>query len=95
MHWLASLLICNCVLTLLTSQHGCPCVLRTTASCILSSPGDCRLQAKSTRDSFLQVFPEVFESLFRLCSDADTNVQNAASFLDNLVKVCACVRVLV
>ncbi|KAL4855248.1 hypothetical protein ACK3TF_004229 [Chlorella vulgaris] len=42
--------------------------------------------AKSTRDSFLQVFPEVFESLFRLCSDADTNVQNAASFLDNLVK---------
>lgn len=55
-------------------------------------------QAKSTRDSFLQVFPEVFEALFRLCSDADTNVQNAASFLDNLCKVggsrgpawCAC-----
>lgn len=42
--------------------------------------------AKSTRDSFLAVFPEVFEALFRLCSDADTNVQNAASFLDNLVK---------
>jgi hypothetical protein len=44
-------------------------------------------QAKSTRDSFLQVFPEVFDALFRLCSDADTNVQNAASFLDNLCKV--------
>ena len=46
-----------------------------------------RMQAKSTRDSFLQVFPEVFDALFRLCSDADTNVQNAASFLDNLCKV--------
>ncbi len=46
------------------------------------------LQAKSTREHFLQVFPEVFEALFRLCSDADANVQNAASFLDNLVKVC-------
>ncbi|KAL4449453.1 hypothetical protein ABPG77_007097 [Micractinium sp. CCAP 211/92] len=42
--------------------------------------------AKSTREHFLQVFPEVFEALFRLCSDADANVQNAASFLDNLVK---------
>ncbi|KAL4443824.1 hypothetical protein ABPG75_011561 [Micractinium tetrahymenae] len=42
--------------------------------------------AKSTRESFLQVFPEIFEALFRLCSDADANVQNAASFLDNLVK---------
>ncbi|EFN60046.1 hypothetical protein CHLNCDRAFT_133275 [Chlorella variabilis] len=42
--------------------------------------------AKSTRDTFLQVFPDVFDALFRLCSDADTNVQNAASFLDNLVK---------
>ncbi|PRW60313.1 VAC14-like protein isoform X1 [Chlorella sorokiniana] len=42
--------------------------------------------AKSTRESFLQVFPDVFDALFRLCSDPDANVQNATAFLDRLVK---------
>lgn len=36
---------------------------------------------------FQQVFPEVFDALFRLCSDPDANVQNATAFLDRLVKV--------
>lgn len=29
-----------------------------------------------------QVFPEVFDALFRLCSDADTNVQAGATRFD-------------
>lgn len=49
-------------------------------------PPHVHAQAKSTRDSFLQVFPDVFDALFRLCSDPDANVQNATAFLDRLVK---------
>lgn len=33
-------------------------------------------------------FSEVFDAMFRLCADSETNVQNAVQFLDNLVKVC-------
>lgn len=32
-------------------------------------------------------FSEVFDAMFRLCADSETNVQNAVQFLDNLVKV--------
>ena len=32
-------------------------------------------------------FHDVFDALFRLCADSEANVQNAAQFLDNLVKV--------
>lgn len=43
--------------------------------------------AKSTRQSFLAVFPQTFDGLFHLCADSDANVQNATAFLDRLVKV--------
>lgn len=42
--------------------------------------------AKSTRGPFLAVFSEVFDALFRVCADVDQSVQNAAAFLNNLVK---------
>jgi vacuole morphology and inheritance protein 14 len=43
--------------------------------------------SKSTRPAILAVFPEkIFDVLFRLCSDPDRNVQNAASILDELFK---------
>uniref|UniRef100_A0A1D1ZXQ0 Vacuolar protein 14 C-terminal Fig4-binding domain-containing protein n=2 Tax=Auxenochlorella protothecoides TaxID=3075 RepID=A0A1D1ZXQ0_AUXPR len=42
--------------------------------------------AKSTRAAFLAAFPDVFDALFRVCADADAGVQNAAAFLNNLVK---------
>lgn len=42
--------------------------------------------AKSTRGHFLAVFSEVFDALFRVCADVDQSVQNAAAFLNNLVK---------
>ncbi len=43
--------------------------------------------AKVAREDFIAFFPEVFEALFKLCADAERNVQNAAQFLDNLIKV--------
>lgn len=43
--------------------------------------------AKVAREDFLPFFPEVFNALFKLCADAERNVQNAAQFLDNLIKV--------
>ena len=43
--------------------------------------------AKSTRASFLAVFPQTFDGLFHLCADADASVQSATAFLDRLVKV--------
>jgi hypothetical protein len=39
------------------------------------------------RDNFIVFFSEVFDAMFRLCADSETNVQNAVQFLDNLVKV--------
>jgi vacuole morphology and inheritance protein 14 len=43
--------------------------------------------SKSTRPAILAVFPEkIFDVLFRLCSDPDRSVQNAASILDELMK---------
>lgn len=42
--------------------------------------------AKSTRPAILVVFPEIFDVLFRLCSDPDRSVQNASSILDELMK---------
>jgi hypothetical protein len=30
---------------------------------------------------------QVFDAMFRLCADSDSNVMNAVTFLDNLVKV--------
>jgi hypothetical protein len=39
------------------------------------------------RDTFIVFFSEVFDAMFRLCADSETNVQNAVQFLDNLVKV--------
>ena len=44
--------------------------------------------AKVARDGFITFFNDVFDALFRLCADSEPNVQNAAQFLDNLVKVC-------
>lgn len=32
-------------------------------------------------------FSEAFDAMFRLCADSEANVQNAVTFLDNLVKV--------
>ena len=43
--------------------------------------------AKVAREDFIPFFSEVFEALFKLCADAERNVQNAAQFLDNLIKV--------
>lgn len=45
--------------------------------------------AKVAREGFITFFNDVFDALFRLCADSEPNVQNAAQFLDNLVKVCA------
>ena len=42
--------------------------------------------AKVAREDFITFFPEVFEALFKLCADSERNVQNAAQFLDNLIK---------
>lgn len=42
--------------------------------------------AKNARESFIIFFNEVFDAMFRLCADSETNVQNAVQFLDNLVK---------
>ncbi|WIA13429.1 hypothetical protein OEZ85_007009 [Tetradesmus obliquus] len=42
--------------------------------------------AKVARDNFIVFFSEVFDAMFRLCADSETNVQNAVQFLDNLVK---------
>lgn len=42
--------------------------------------------AKVAREDFIPFFPEVFEALFKLCADSERNVQNAAQFLDNLIK---------
>jgi hypothetical protein len=39
------------------------------------------------REGFVVFFSEVFDAMFRLCADSETNVQNAVQFLDNLVKV--------
>jgi hypothetical protein len=39
------------------------------------------------REGFIIFFSEVFDAMFRLCADSETNVQNAVQFLDNLVKV--------
>lgn len=43
--------------------------------------------AKVAREGFMVFFHDVFDALFRLCADSEANVQNAAQFLDNLVKV--------
>jgi len=43
---------------------------------------------KSTRPAILSRFVQVFDILFRLCSDTDPNVQNATSFLSDLLKDC-------
>lgn len=43
--------------------------------------------AKSAREGFVEFFPEVFDATFRLCADAEPNVQSAIQFLDSLVKV--------
>lgn len=43
--------------------------------------------AKVAREGFITFFNDVFDALFRLCADSEPNVQNAAQFLDNLVKV--------
>ena len=43
--------------------------------------------AKVARECFMIFFHDVFDALFRLCADSEANVQNAAQFLDNLVKV--------
>ena len=43
--------------------------------------------AKVAREGFMMFFHDVFDALFRLCADSEANVQNAAQFLDNLVKV--------
>ncbi|KAL0055697.1 hypothetical protein WJX82_003331 [Trebouxia sp. C0006] len=42
--------------------------------------------AKVAREGFMMFFHDVFDALFRLCADSEANVQNAAQFLDNLVK---------
>ncbi|GAX78869.1 hypothetical protein CEUSTIGMA_g6308.t1 [Chlamydomonas eustigma] len=42
--------------------------------------------AKVARETFISFFNEVFDAMFRLCADSETNVQNAVQFLDNLVK---------
>lgn len=44
--------------------------------------------SKSTRPGILLFFPRVFDILFRLCSDPDIDVQNATSFLSDLIKDC-------
>lgn len=48
--------------------------------------------AKVSRESFMQFFSDTFDSLFRLCADAESRVQNAAMILDNMIKdiVAAC-----
>ncbi len=38
------------------------------------------------REGFIIFFSEVFDAMFRLCADSDSNVMNAVTFLDNLVK---------
>ncbi|GAB4814784.1 hypothetical protein N2152v2_001830 [Parachlorella kessleri] len=42
--------------------------------------------AKSLRGSFMEVFTDCFEALFKICSDPDPSVQSAATFLDRLIK---------
>ena len=53
----------------------------------LSTPQALYNIAKVAREDFTPFFPEVFEALFKLCADSERNVQNAAQFLDNLIKV--------
>jgi vacuole morphology and inheritance protein 14 len=43
--------------------------------------------AKVAREGFIVFFSEAFDAMFRLCADPEANVQNAVTFLDNLVKV--------
>jgi hypothetical protein len=38
------------------------------------------------REGFVVFFSEAFDAMFRLCADSEANVQNAVTFLDNLVK---------
>jgi vacuole morphology and inheritance protein 14 len=45
------------------------------------------LSVQVARDGFIIFFSEVFDAMFRLCADSESNVQNAVQFLDNLVKV--------
>lgn len=42
--------------------------------------------AKSTRPAILAFFPEIFDILFKLCSDPDRSVFNASTILDELMK---------
>ncbi|KIZ00332.1 putative Protein VAC14 like protein [Monoraphidium neglectum] len=42
--------------------------------------------AKVSREGFVVFFSEAFDAMFRLCADSESNVQNAVTFLDNLVK---------
>ena len=46
--------------------------------------------AKVARESFIVFFQDVFDALFRLCADAEPNVQDAAQFLDSLIKAGLC-----
>ncbi|GFR44339.1 hypothetical protein Agub_g5555, partial [Astrephomene gubernaculifera] len=42
--------------------------------------------AKVARGTFILFFNEVFDAMFRLCADSESNVQNAVQFLDALIK---------
>lgn len=44
------------------------------------------MQAKSANPGILTLFPEIFDALFRLCSDTDTSVQSATAFTAGLIK---------
>ena len=68
---------CRLMLDLLRRKIGphCDCVLQALYNI-----------AKVARESFIVFFQDVFDALFRLCADAEPNVQDAAQFLDSLIK---------
>ncbi len=81
-------------LTLCSPMSPCKLHYRLTLGLLhhnIVSRCDCVLQAlyniaKVARESFIVFFQDVFDALFRLCADAEPNVQDAAQFLDSLIK---------
>lgn len=64
------------------------CAAPTDSSCTPAALGPAAAAAAQVaREGFVVFFSEVFDAMFRLCADSESNVQNAVQFLDNLVKV--------
>jgi len=64
-----------------------PCYAAPLDSCCAPAALGPAAAAQVAREGFVVFFSEVFDAMFRLCADSESNVQNAVQFLDNLVKV--------